>query len=253
MSNTTTIPDGYKRCSKGEKCVHPDGPVLPATNEYFNRIDRWCRLCKSEYNRAYGKAHPRKQSEAQRLYRATHREERNAKEREAYKANPDLYNARNKRYRQSHPDKISASGKRYHETHRESGRENNARYRQAHPDKMRAKNLQRKALKRSLPANFSINDHKYALEYFHGACAYCGNPPSLFDARHVLHLDHFIALANPACPGTVKTNMLPVCQDCNLKKQDKNPHEWLLQRFGKHRTINIEKRIQSYFDTLRGE
>lgn len=52
-------PTGFKCCTKGKDCAHPDGPVQPATREYFykgkNRADglhHWCIACMKAYNKA---------------------------------------------------------------------------------------------------------------------------------------------------------------------------------------------------------
>ena len=29
------VPDGYKRCTRGDDCIHPMGAILPSTQEYF--------------------------------------------------------------------------------------------------------------------------------------------------------------------------------------------------------------------------
>ena len=68
--------------------------------------------------------------------------------------------------------------------------------------------------------------------------------------------DHFIPLNAMECPGTVIENMLPACHamksgggslDCNRSKSDNNPHQWLIERFGKRKAAKIEKAIDAYF------
>jgi hypothetical protein len=44
------IPEGYKRCGRRDKCVNPEGCVLPATTEFFHFSSRdglssWCKAC----------------------------------------------------------------------------------------------------------------------------------------------------------------------------------------------------------------
>ncbi len=48
-----SVPDGYKYCSKGEECIHPEGPILPATTEYFyihSGNKKLCARCKKCYD-----------------------------------------------------------------------------------------------------------------------------------------------------------------------------------------------------------
>jgi hypothetical protein len=80
----------------------------------------------------------------------------------------------------------------------------------------------------------------YALHWWNDACAYCDE--SLLDGFwHRLNWDHFIALGDPACLGTVPWNLLPSCgatrrngtgRDvplCNASKGSLPPHVWLLR------------------------
>lgn len=58
MDHSTAIPKGYKKCSQGENCIHPDGPVLPRTKEYFymregNKASARCRACTKVYRREH--------------------------------------------------------------------------------------------------------------------------------------------------------------------------------------------------------
>src|SRR5688572_2490472 len=56
MSNSTSnsfeIPLGYKRCSRKSKCCNPQGPILPASNKYFQNcrsrpdgLQCQCKMC----------------------------------------------------------------------------------------------------------------------------------------------------------------------------------------------------------------
>lgn len=54
MDNTPNSPK-VKRCSKGDDCIHPKGPVLPRTEEYFymssGKAGSMCRACMKAYRR----------------------------------------------------------------------------------------------------------------------------------------------------------------------------------------------------------
>lgn len=94
-----------------------------------------------------------------------------------------------------------------------------------------------------------MTEWQNALTYWHGVCAYCGNPPSLFDYNKVLHQDHFVPIVLGG--GYTSDNMLPACQSCNFSKNDKEPKLWLIERFGKYKGSQILKRIQDYFEWLK--
>lgn len=144
-----------------------------------------------------------------------------------------------------------AHGRDQYYKHRDKKRMYSKAYAAAHPEKGRIRMQRRRARVRSLPSSFTTQDWNRAIEYWHGACAYCGNGPSLFDLRPELQCDHFVPLALPSSPGTVKGNMLPACQKCNLSKHDKEPHLWLVKCFGKRKASQIETRITAYFEWIR--
>lgn len=158
------------------------------------------------------------------------------------RASPSKYKRfeRTRLYNLNHPDRRKKASQTYSFSHRDEHR--------SYQEKHRAKRLNH-------PVAFTSQDLKHAIVYWHGVCAYCGNPPSLFDKHRILDQDHYIPL-DPGYvlvgdnPGTVPTNILPACQRCNRSKQNKNPQQWLIKRFGKRKAANILKRIEEYFESL---
>lgn len=75
----------------------------------------------------------------------------------------------------------------------------------------------RAALKRSLPACFTEEDWRLALEYFDHSCAYCGEVRPLAQ-------EHFVPLAagGPYTPD----NIVPACKSCNSSKYNRPPEAW---------------------------
>lgn len=174
----------------------------------------------------------RKQSERDAAYYATHRKEKSER------------NAKNYAMRR---EVIKTQQATYRDAHRQEIRSRMVAYSAKRPDERRLCNQRRLARKRGLPSTFDAADWTYALNYFHGVCAYCANPPSFLDRDWILHAEHFIPLSDPNCPGTIKGNMLPACQNCNFSKHNKAPHDWLVSRFGKRKAANIERRIHTFF------
>jgi len=119
---------------------------------------------------------------------------------------------------------------------------------------MATKTRRRRALKRGLPADFRASDWQTCLEYFYGCCAVCGRPlKDLFKTVRA-DADHWIPLTDPNCPGTVRCNIVPLCggqNGCNNSKQDKDPEEWLMARYGKTKAKQILMRIQEYFEWVK--
>ncbi len=101
--------------------------------------------------------------------------------------------------------------------------------------------------KEALPTTFTSADWDRAKSYFGECCAVCGRSPGLFNG---LAMDHWIPLASPDCPGTIPTNIVPLCEGwdgCNPSKQHRNPIQWLTKRYGKRKAKIILKRILDYF------
>lgn len=226
-----------KRCSK---C----GRAFPQTTEYFVRDNRLlsglgsrCKECNRIKCKTWWDIHPEERKNQNRAYREVHREE---------------LNAYNKTYYKAHREERAAYNKTYKDIHREEQKI----YRKNHSERIALSWLRRKAKKRLLPNNFTDIDWKKAKAYFsrHDVvhCAYCGKLPGLFYNMR-LHKDHYIPLSDPRSdnPGHVAWNIVPACAECNTKKRDRDPHEWLVEYFGKRKAGAIERRIEAYFAIVR--
>lgn len=121
----------------------------------------------------------------------------------------------------------------------------------------------RKAKKYSLPCLWTPAYSDYALTWWDYRCAYCGTlvQEGLW---HRLHWDHFIALSDPLCPGTVPWNLLPSCGSsrrsgtgrdvplCNPSKGKLRPEIWLLRmtmrrqawQLGRPLTVQEQRKCQ---------
>lgn len=101
--------------------------------------------------------------------------------------------------------------------------------------------------RRSLPNFYTLNDWERTLDYWGYACAVCERQRGLW---HTISQDHWIPLTNPACPGTVVTNMLPLCygaDGCNNSKGKKDPALWLTEKLGKRKAKKKLAQIERYF------
>lgn len=89
------------------------------------------------------------------------------------------------------------------------------------------------------------------LQYWHHACAVCGNQDGFF---WTLADDHWIPITSPHCPGTVATNMIPLCDGqggCNTLKRNKDARAWLATRYTPAQAKRILKSIETYFTVVR--
>lgn len=101
---------------------------------------------------------------------------------------------------------------------------------------------------------FTTQEWKRALRYFNGCCAVCGRQGKDLFGVIKIAADHWIPLNSPNCPGTVATNILPLCHGlggCNNKKRDVLPEQWLIEQFGKRKAGQIIQRIEGYFTWLK--
>lgn len=252
----TTFPVPFKRCSHGEHCVHPMGPYLPATSEYFHRNaslrDGWCVECKHCKSAMHNHI-PRP------VYKVPDGYKRCSccgEIKMASPANFGIDKTTKSGFRPSCRVCERIRGRHYGRINREKIREKRLRSRGKYkyvarkkdPAKRRIQDRRRDAKRRLLPATFTNKDWRYALIYFHGTCAYCGNGPSLFDTNYVLHQEHFIPQSKNG--GYTPNNILPACQQCNLSKGDSDARDWIKAKFGARKAVIILKRITSYFATL---
>lgn len=255
MPNTSDSTTPLKRCSKGDKCVHPMGCMQPATAEYFYRDnykpDGFCSGCKA-CARKSGEAGREKRREYVREWASKNREKTREYCRSWYARNIESERERERKKREANPDK-----------HREKVRLSNIRnrakrsaYDRQHainnPEKYRAKQHRRKALKRGLPATFTSEHAHIALDYFNGCCAVCGRQLRDLFATHTIAFDHWIPLSKGG--GSTPDNMLPLCHGlngCNNHKSDKDPVEWIFTTYNKTQAKQILARIQAYFDSLK--
>lgn len=113
----------------------------------------------------------------------------------------------------------------------------------------------RRARKRGLPNTFTKTEQEFMLRYFAYACAVCGNQEGFL---WTVVSDHWIPLSSPQCPGTIATNMIPLCHakqgeqfSCNGTKYNRAPLDWLRDRVGAYKANRIMKQIAVYFDIVQ--
>jgi len=243
-SDQSSIPEGFRRCTRGEKCVHPDGPILPETKEFFtprkNRKDHfqsWCKACLAADQQAR---------------RDRDRDAFNAERREYYKNHKESVNAKNAKYRHKDMEKQRRRTKEWRDANPEKSRQSGMLWQTKYPEKKRAINRvileKRRARKIALPDGFTMLDWQRCLEYFNNCCAACGKP---FENNKMTHADHWIPLASPNCPGTIPTNIVPLCGGkggCNNSKHKKQPLDWLIDKFGEEFAHYKLAEIEAFFE-----
>ena len=276
METTQQVSDGsLRQCRTCKR-------YLPATPEYFNKgkFDGFYHSCR-DCRKAYREANKERIAEKDRRYREANADKVRAKSKAYYWQNREACIQKARAYHQEHREQIltdrreqrqqnpgkyrEADRQKYlrHKPHiqayysawREGKRQHLSTYqrqwKQVNRDKVRAVYHRREARKLNLPDGFTADDWRRCLEYWRHRCAVCGRPAGLW---HTLAADHWIPLASPNCPGTVPTNIVPLCNGldgCNTSKQDIDAAEWLTRKFGKAKARRVLARIAAYFDHLR--
>lgn len=267
-----SVPSTQKTC---REC----GDTKPA--EAFQKNRRICRACRSSYTHAWkqgfrkGPMHPiinnthkicSKCGELKPLeaYRLLKGKERRADARRSeckacaagydhsyHAAHPDvrpqLWHAY---YDAKHEEMLRRATIYYYDNHAERCAYHQA-WTKAHPETANAHNRKRKTVKRGLPSTLTHDEETFCRQYFHYACALCGNEEGF---QWTIAMDHWIPLTSPDCPGTIATNMIPLCHGrggCNNKKGRKDPRQWLIQHVGRRQAAHIHRRIDVYFTAVR--
>jgi hypothetical protein len=258
---STPIVPSMRRCTK---C----GEEKPATTEYFQKHSRdksglqcWCKECSRAY---YQENHERIKQRTHDYYHSN-REKGLETRRAYYRANRDAARARSQVYVQNNKERLTEARRRWAEKNKESianrirvwrelNREEVARKdklkRIVNPYPYAVAGHNRRARERELPATFTARQWDLCLKYWSNACAVCGYPFNDVFGVAKKSADHWIAVSQPNCPGTVAENMVCLCGRCNSSKQDKMPIDWLIQRYSERKAKQILRRIQDYFQWI---
>lgn len=264
-------------CTTPTKTCTTCGIEYPVTPEFWHRNKRsedgfvcQCKPCISKRTTKWyieNKEHAKKKAHEWRLKNI---ERAKANDHEKYLRNPQRMKERVRIWKQQNRESVRASSRKtarkyykehteemreksrnWNRTHREYVHEKNRQWFKNNRDAARARSHRRRARKLSLPDTITKQDIQFSLEYFHYCCAVCGRP--LNGLWHTGALDHWIPLNSPDCPGSIPTNEVPLCHGldgCNNIKGDKDPVQWLIEKYGKRKANIILKRIAAYFATL---
>lgn len=190
---TRIIP--LKQCTRKENCIHPDGPVLPATIEYFYTyapgeygIEAECKHCRRDRSRRH------------------------------YTANPEQGRENAHRWGKSNPDKVRERSRLRRVTNLEYMRAAVRRSQNAHPDRKNTNTRNRRARKRAAEGMHTAADIAAQLKRQKSKCYWCGCKLIKY------HVDHVIPLVRGGWNDP--SNLVIACPHCNDSKGAKLPHEW---------------------------
>jgi len=211
-----------------------------------------------ERGRKYYAQHKEKFSQRARKYYQENKVRVKSKVREYRESNKERISARAREYRQSHRDRLAARRKEYYSKNRQSLRQQQRQYQSTEHGRRvtQAVRARHKYRKRTLVNTLTGDQWKAALDYFNHKCAVCGR--DLYGLFHTAAMDHWIPLKSPSCPGTVATNIVPLCHateggegGCNNNKGYTDARTWLVRSFGSRRAREVIEQIEAYFDWVR--
>lgn len=223
-----------KRCSK---C----GKEFPATREYFyqdnrrgGRLHASCKACMQAVSKRWRDAHPETIKASVERSLEKHRDERLARRRERYRENPIADRERSRRWKEANPDRVREHKRRSYQnnpyrtiersqewakSNRERSRERSRRWKQMNPVRVQTNNRNRMVRKRSIEGAHTAADVQAQYNRQRHCCYYCG-----CELNGKYHVDHVIPLSRGGSNGP--ENIVCACQNCNLQKGAKLPHEW---------------------------
>ncbi len=220
------------------------GNDYPATTEYFHKmkgiyLQSYCKSCCSIRNVAYYANNADKAKAAAKEWCKSNPDKVKASLKKWYQANKDRVKQATKHWAANNREKTRGYKRQWEQRNLEQVKANREKWRLSNPDKVRLKTerhrknnpekyrlyaQKRFTLKKALP--YAPIDTDHMLTWFDNSCAYCDCKLEKY------HLDHFIPLTDPKCPGTIPSNIVPACPSCNSSKSNKPPLEWLMFKLG---------------------
>lgn len=219
----SSIPTPTKRCTK---C----GEEKPWTAEYFAQRGKGVlyQICKPCFN---------------------------ARMRERYAQDPTGWKARHARYYGKNQTRIAKRQRLVRLKNQEHINDRRRKWRKKNRENClliaRLWSHKRRSILRNLPYSYTKEHWQYAKQYWGFACAVCGNQEGFL---WTLAMDHWCGVTNPACPGTVPWNIIPLCQGiggCNNQKAKRDPFQWLCDKLGVRKARKKLKEIEAFLEGQR--
>ncbi len=253
--------NALKRCSSGDKCLHPDGPVLPATSDYFNKdkyrndgFKIYCRHCDKKRTKDWRDKTPDHQREYSRQYRIDNADRIRDSKRDYRLRNHDTILAKHREYNRVHRDRMIQSKQDYKQRHPEQYRlqikESGQRFHKRHPQKRQIIVLERRARRWGAVSDFTLETWFRCLNYFDWKCAVCER--DIKSPLYIASPDHWIPLSKGG--ANTALNIVPLCHGangCNNHKAAKLPFEWLSEELGEEKALIKLAQIEAYFEWVK--
>ena len=235
------------------------------TSDQFSKNRRECKSCESARKREWEIVNRERLVEKRRVWELNNSElvkeikdrwyRKNKisvleKQKSIYSSNPDQKKKKAKEYYWLNAEEKKEYGKRYRLENKEKVNASIERSKSKNPEKYKHQEyiavINRRARIRGFKSSWRKSDMQMAIEYFNNNCCICDVPLGLLVKTH---FDHWIPLSDSTCPGTVRKNMVPMCEKCNISKNNRNAFEWLNNKYGTERAIEIRDKVEAYLNS----
>lgn len=204
-----------------------------------------------EYHYNYRREWAKNNPEKEKMYMKKYRENNLEEIRERDKINKRIIRALNpeksreitRRSYYKTREKRLAEHKEYYQKNKEKLIESVIRWGKNNPDKRRKYMVIESAKRRAKAkenggSGVTRKQWEGIKEFYNHQCIYCGNSPEK------LWMDHFI----PLKLGGIHDfkNIVPSCPGCNVKKNGKEPNDWIIQNFGLKKLNQILSSLAFY-------
>lgn len=212
-------------------------------------LGSWCRECHRKITKKYNEEHKKELKEhyeehkeeikeKRKKYYQEHREERLLKQKEYWEKHKEEISVYQKRHYQKNRDQILERDLKYRELRRDMYAENSRKYYREHHEECLEKKRQyyidnkdvimvnnqiRRARMNSADGDFTPEQVKECVDFFHNTCAYSGCQFSE-EKIYCLSLDHIIPLANGG--SNFVWNIVPTTFSNNASKGTKEMLSW---------------------------
>lgn len=187
----------------------------------------YCKECNKERTRKYYKENASKLREYARKYYKENAEEVREYTKKYYRKNIEARRKYNQKHRENNKEYYRELFRKWRNDNKEKIREYDRLYRARRKDSRRLYEQRRRARKALLPDTLTEAQRLEIFDFFDGKC-------SLSDTAENIHMDHVIPLIT-GHGGTIYENIIPLRDDLNLSKNDRNIFEWFAdnrERFG---------------------
>lgn len=242
------IPHALKQCTGCNQSFPPTSEHFPKNRR--GKLAAWCKICTKAYSDRYYQEHKKQVSEKGKQHYIAHRSEILERQQKYVEANKEKVLARRERYKVTRKEyereryirnrkKNRERNKLYHEKHKERLNEYTRRYRKVHGERLNEKKRRflrteigrladkahqhrRRAQKQASGGTHTASQIQEQIQRQKSRCYYCRN--KLKKGKYQWHIDHVVPLSRGGSNDI--SNIVITCPTCNLKKNDKLPHEW---------------------------